>query len=798
MECYQHIDHAVTQCNHISSQVERLRRAVLFNADSSRRSSSKPSWCCAASNVSSPANYKALPETKNYVGASAAKPLPLSDTIFGIADDVDALLTSLKSTLVGRLRENITEMARRISTLQETVMQQLSAPPAGGGAAEAAASSSGAGDAELMMSVLSSIDGDVSGVDGVEYARSCRGVVRTDSLRRRQSWVNASYKAADAQRLLHPGQHVVVEDEASWSFRPSASAVVIKQMDRRTRQQSNNVSDHVAIQAAASVKELDKTSAQKPLVDDCPLELLPTASVEGSPRTRPPSGGSSKRGAMSSLLHHHNDFGGASTTSTAPPGGTGRPSSGGHLSRRSSQRRPTSASGHSLDSLVHTSAFPPFPYAFTPFPKETTYAASWWHRVIHQLQEGAGTTVLTIDGVVISQETANAMLAEVSTEPPCLSSLVSAVLTMRPDNTTLYLLARLPRGCCESTWRMYALASQSERLARGSPILAARKTPKSRQLLSERLQFSVDRPAEPGLLETLYTDTCNADIHRNLWVRGDYRTVTSPIKETLPKKSKSIERWSVIPKPRGEPTVYFCTAGRHAGPSDIPTSLPQDSEETPRSVSARCPAADEETICTADAGAGDEYVVIDCYPHILCPTSYALCSVHPFHAGECPRSWVLEGSADHGATWVVLREHINDMSIGFGCDFAVFDIPPVLSQLPPSFSASASTADERSMQSRFCGSMFRVRLTGPNAAGTKALQVGALEFYGRALVRGQNRAAAADAEETEDDTRAAVFGCLEPTIPPSLQAFTGRQGIPTMGALPPPPVPAKGGKKGKK
>jgi hypothetical protein len=103
--------------------------------------------------------------------------------------------------------------------------------------------------------------------------------------------------------------------------------------------------------------------------------------------------------------------------------------------------------------------------------------------------------------------------------------------------------------------------------------------------------------------------------------------------------------------------------------------------------------------------------------------------------------------------------------------------------------------------SRFCGSMFRIRLTGPNAAGTTSLQVGALELYGRALVRGQIRAVDPSAQPeddlTEDITSAAVFGCGDPVVPSFVTQLLNRGPTVPFGPLPQPPVAAKG-KKGKK
>jgi hypothetical protein len=94
------------------------------------------------------------------------------------------------------------------------------------------------------------------------------------------------------------------------------------------------------------------------------------------------------------------------------------------------------------------------------------------------------------------------------------------------------------------------------------------------------------------------------------------------------------------------------------------------------------------------------------------------------HGGYTPRNWVLEGSNDDGETFIELRRHTNDDSLLQATDFAVFDIPQVTYR---------NMATHEMVTRRFVGSLFRIRITGPNNLNTLHLQCGALEFYGRAL-----------------------------------------------------------------
>jgi hypothetical protein len=810
MECYEDLSEAIEQCDRLSSHVQRLRHAIVVNGGGNGQ------------HIATQYSEQKSRTPVRLHGSRTDYPLPpLSDTMFKIANDMEALVDTMKVKLSTDLRSSVNGMSRDLAALQQTVMSSFqdasneSAANTSSLSTPAAAPNASAEDVSLMMSILSNIAAEESQNGSRSRGQLSPAVQRRSaadaSLKRRQSWVHhrtAPLGGAD-------------EHDTPAAFQPIASPIIIKQMDRWRSERERSDKHSAEGMRSSQVADPSRGGPRLSVGDhddlvDGPLELLPTASVEASPRTRPPSGGSSKRTVQPTTSTLHGMFSG-STTSTAQP--TNRPSSGGQLSRWSSQRRPTSASGHSLDGLAHTVNFPPFPYANTPFPEEVN-VASWWHRVIHQLQEGTGSTVLTIDGHSIGQDTANVMLSEVSTEPPCLSSLVSTVMTMRPESTALYLVERVPKGSDEASWRTHAMAGQTERIARGSPILASRKS----KLLAEKLQFAADRPVVPGLLETLYADTRRADVGRNLWVRGDYRTITSLAKDALIRNGVA-ESWSVVPPPRGRPVTYFATSG--TGLVAMPPSLVgQSREETPRGSTPQASGSPHRSpspfdgigslsVVHHDACEDSEFIVIDCFPHILCPMSYAVCSTHPFHAGECPRNWVFEGSADHGTTWVTLRTHVNDASIGQGCDFAVFDIPPIPSARANPFASttifpSMELKGEGSMRgndtsidapSRFCGSMFRIRLTGPNAAGTTSLQVGALELYGRALVRGQIRnvdpSAQPEDDPTEDITSAAVFGCGDPVVPSFVTQLLNRGPTVPFGPLPQPPVAAKG-KKGKK
>lgn len=418
--------------------------------------------------------------------------------------------------------------------------------------------------------------------------------------------------------------------------------------------------------------------------------------------------------------------------------------------------------------------YPPIPYGWTPFPIKTS--ASWWHRVIHHLQHGKGTSVLRLEGSIIASETVQAMRAEMQSEPACLHSMVEYVLTQLPFDSRIYLVDCVGSGTSGSDWKSVAKDIQFKRLARGHPILASQRTGTSSFLLAERLQFSADRPSG-GLLEVLRGD----QQPHGLWLPSMLRTTVSSV---LNEKVKPLD---VIVPPLGQSIPFFSTADPDAKVDEI--ARPQTAQGSPLKASlllaGRPPSGMGMTARPTSAGssaaspisrptsggqskqfrsarlqASGEWVSIDVSPHIICPFSYALVSVHPFHAGDAPRHWVLEGSGDGGVSWTVLCSHVDDRSISGSSDFAIFDIPPVTVQRPSlpdvavpihedpaddskhlqrqgSFSSSQSFAVEPDVTERFCGSQFRIRSTGKNARSKSNLQIAGIEFYGRLLAVGR-------------------------------------------------------------
>ena len=80
-----------------------------------------------------------------------------------------------------------------------------------------------------------------------------------------------------------------------------------------------------------------------------------------------------------------------------------------------------------------------------------------------------------------------------------------------------------------------------------------------------------------------------------------------------------------------------------------------------------------------------------------------------------PRNWVLQGSGDHGASWELLSEHVNDETIASPGQFGSW----------PVATAGAFNA-------------FRLVRTGPNAslnsAESRHFHLSMLEFYGTLYV----------------------------------------------------------------
>jgi hypothetical protein len=219
----------------------------------------------------------------------------------------------------------------------------------------------------------------------------------------------------------------------------------------------------------------------------------------------------------------------------------------------------------------------------------------------------------------------------------------------------------MPHGSTEASWRKEAEHRQFQRHLRGSAVLAKR----SSDVLRERLSFAADRPK--GVLELLAEDFAPV-------VKCHFSTSITP--------PGGPEFTLFYPK-TGIQMVYFATRSE-----------------------------------------ADSFVSISTSPWLVCPESYAMCSVHPMYGGCVPQNWVLEGSNDNGATFTVLRRHTNDESFLRGSDFAVFDIPLVTYTNP---------LTKETCSRRFFGSLFRIRCTGENALGSLNLQCAAVEFYGRAM-----------------------------------------------------------------
>ena len=218
-----------------------------------------------------------------------------------------------------------------------------------------------------------------------------------------------------------------------------------------------------------------------------------------------------------------------------------------------------------------------------------------------------------------------------------------------------------PHGSTEGTLRKEAEHRQYQRHFRGSAVLAKR----SSDAIKERLSFAADRPK--GLLETLAADMAPV--------------VTCTFSDS-------------IAPPGGPPFSLFY------------------------------PRSGMQVVYFSTRSDADSFVTISVSPWLLCPESYAMCSIHPMYGGCVPQNWVLEGSNDGGQTFTVLRRHTNDDSFLRGSDFAVFDIPPI---------SFVNPLTKETTTRRFIGSLFRVRCTGENALGSLNLQIAALEFYGRAM-----------------------------------------------------------------
>lgn len=695
---------------------------------------------------------------------SAAVPvLPLSDSIQIIASDIDRVAADVAALIQGPIVSQSLRQRRHISALQQSINIL---------AADAKTPEVVSG--QELMAILSSV---AAGKD----PESCTAEKKTD---RRASWIDESCNLSSAT-LVTPQKRSSSSLLLWGSYKPSASPIIVKQMQRLPPAELERRALAVLHQqqrdgnASFADAALSTTSSKLQAA-----EVDASSVMTGLPPRPGSAAGSATSGRDGHAVPHTRVRPGSGGDKSAAS--TGRPSSGSPKAAARSLSRPSSGGQRSVGSILDAAPLvhvPPFPYAFSVYGQGTT--ATWWHTVIRHLQRGAGTTVLRVLGRAISPDTADAMLAEVSTEPPCLSALVQRVVASCPEDSTLYWVGCNPSGCTEATWQQAARAKQLSRNSRSSPRIAATMSTNPKRalyLLTERLQFASDRP-DCGLLELLRRDKTKA---QPMWVASQLRCCASNLARGGEKDDVAQKMPDLVPRPLGFPSPYVV-----ALPKDK-DEINDDGDDMPQSA----------------------FVTIDVSPHILAPTSYAIASIHPFHSGEAPRNWVLEGSADHGETWTTLRSHCADECIGHGSDFAVFDIPLVSSiqttVCPPVASQSRvngganhrssleyGSSGELVFTSRFCGSMFRVRATGPNAMGTLSLQVASIELYGRLLTCGVRAKVCDDGDEDDDSrvTHASVFGSESsspPSVaPPHLSTLRLAQFSPI------PPPPSKGGK-GKK
>ena len=141
-----------------------------------------------------------------------------------------------------------------------------------------------------------------------------------------------------------------------------------------------------------------------------------------------------------------------------------------------------------------------------------------------------------------------------------------------------------------------------------------------------------------------------------------------------------------------------------------PTARPDHEESGSASAAAYGDVRRIEGALRGD-GIDGPWAALDFRPCVAVVAAYSMSSTHPIHVGAAPRHWRFEGSLD-GVRWTTLRTHDNDAAIGGKtgtmATWAVAATEPV--------------------------SLVRVVATGPNACGTTALQVSAIELYGRTIV----------------------------------------------------------------
>ncbi len=316
-----------------------------------------------------------------------------------------------------------------------------------------------------------------------------------------------------------------------------------------------------------------------------------------------------------------------------------------------------------------------------PFAYELVPAATLLRKLLRTLEEGTCSTVVHLDFTSLS---IGRVLNEEAQAPMAMLTAFAKALTLDGLRAIVVVREVAPPGASAASWRNAAERRQFQRHMRGSAVLATRGA----AVLRERLRFAVDRPV--GLLAVLAPEMASV-----------VQCAHSSCVGTLPAGGPPF-------------TLVYPTAGQHP-------------------------------VYFSTQNAPDSFVTINVSPWLLCPTSYALCSVHPMHVGSSPHNWVLEGSNDDGQSYMVLREHVNDESFLKGSDFVIFDIPPVTYTHP---------VTKDMCTRRFSGSMFRLRSTGRSALGTLNLQVAAVEFYGRAM----GCTALPPLAEMSRPTPAAVFG----------------------------------------
>jgi hypothetical protein len=134
----------------------------------------------------------------------------------------------------------------------------------------------------------------------------------------------------------------------------------------------------------------------------------------------------------------------------------------------------------------------------------------------------------------------------------------------------------------------------------------------------------------------------------------------------------------------------------------------------------------------ATADQPDAWVQYDFGGVVVALTGYALCSHHPMLQGAAPRNWRLEGTLD-GVTWWELRTHRDDCAInGQTGNFGIWPLA-CAGRVGSPYLPALSTAPPFDELVDPLVTAVRVVATGPNAAGTRQLQLAALELYGRVM-----------------------------------------------------------------